>query len=156
MLLLSHCSRKSENTSNLLFPDSSIDKDRSFLERLSSEASEELIARFSKNCIDYIDATAREAGLRASCKWPSFEEYVQLRRLNGGVLPSFEMVEAALGFTIPQEVHNNDTFKELVFAAVDVICLSNVCILHGNVFICSFAYHFVGYLLFRDGAHKRQ
>ncbi|OCB90779.1 terpenoid synthase [Sanghuangporus baumii] len=97
---------------------------KDFLERFSS-ASEELRARFVTHCIGYIDATAREAGLRATGQTPSFEDYVQLRRQNGGLFPAFEMVEFALGFTLPAGVLEDNDFQNIVFAAMDIICMSN-------------------------------
>ncbi|KAL5495814.1 hypothetical protein ACEPAI_1278 [Sanghuangporus weigelae] len=97
---------------------------KDFLERFSS-ASEELRTRFLTHCIDYIDATSREASLRVTRQMPSFEDYVQLRRQNGGLFPAFEMVEFALGFTLPAGVLEDNDFQSIVLAAIDIICMSN-------------------------------
>ncbi|KAL5535012.1 hypothetical protein ACEPAF_3103 [Sanghuangporus sanghuang] len=67
---------------------------KNFLERLG-HASEKLGARFVLHCIEFVDTTVRQAGLRASGKSPSYDEYVKIRCENAGVLPSFDLDEAA-------------------------------------------------------------
>lgn len=89
-------------------------------------APEALIARFVKHQTDYLDAVAQEARLRNAGQRPTLDEYFRLRRQNGGVFMSFDMSEAALGIDFPEEVLENETFKNIVIAAVDIIGLANV------------------------------
>ncbi|KAL5534778.1 hypothetical protein ACEPAG_1242 [Sanghuangporus baumii] len=97
---------------------------RDFMSRLSGVSSE-LLKRFIAHFIQYIDATVREAGNRTDGKIPTFEEHLRLRRDNGGLFSTFDIIEVALGITLPPEVFVDSNFQSIVLAANDMISYSN-------------------------------
>ncbi|KAL5535013.1 hypothetical protein ACEPAF_3104 [Sanghuangporus sanghuang] len=97
---------------------------RDFMNRLSGISNKPL-DRFIAHFIEYIDATAREAGNRTDGKIPTFEEHLCLRRDNGGLFSAFDIIEVALGITLPPEVLVDNNFQSIVLAANDMISYSN-------------------------------
>ena len=91
-----------------------------------SHISEELRARFVAHLIQYINGISEEATLRTDGEFPSFEEYIKIRRDNGGLFPCCDMVEIILGVTLPAEVIEDSNFQKIMDAAVDMMSLSNV------------------------------
>ncbi|KAL5518434.1 hypothetical protein ACEPAH_116 [Sanghuangporus vaninii] len=97
---------------------------RDYMKRISGVPIE-LLERFVSHFVEYIDATTREAGHRSNCKIPTLEDHIKLRRDNGGVLPTFDVMEVALGITLPPEVFSDRDFQSMVIAANDMICYAN-------------------------------
>ncbi|OCB88734.1 terpenoid synthase [Sanghuangporus baumii] len=90
-----------------------------------SHISTELHARFVSHLIQYIDGISKEATLRTDGEFPSFEEYIKIRRDNGGLFPCCDIVEIILGITLPRKVIEDKNFQKILDAAVDMMCLSN-------------------------------
>ena len=130
------------------------------MERFSGTA-EQVRTRFVTNHINYMDAVVKEASLRAAGQILPFEEYIHLRRQNGGVFSCFAIIEAALGIVLPAEVFEDDTFQDLIYAANDVIILSNASVCHSytggktlhKMLLTDIV---IGYILICGGAYKRQ
>ncbi|KAL5518435.1 hypothetical protein ACEPAH_117 [Sanghuangporus vaninii] len=97
---------------------------RDYMKRLSG-VSTELLERLVSHFTAYMDATAREASHRTDGKIPTLEDHIRLRRDNGGVLPAFDVIEVALGITLPPEVFNDRDLQSMVLAANDMICYAN-------------------------------
>ncbi|EJD04456.1 terpenoid synthase [Fomitiporia mediterranea MF3/22] len=98
---------------------------KDFMTRLSRIASPEVRERFVSHCVAYINATAKEATLRATNKKLSFEEYTHLRRDNGGELACFDLIEAVLRIALPAEVFEDPSFQAICCSMNDLICLAN-------------------------------
>ncbi|KZV74617.1 terpenoid synthase [Peniophora sp. CONT] len=81
--------------------------------------------RFLQYNTDYVACVAREAELREAHTVLSPPDYRDLRRENSAVRVCFGLFEYTLGIDLPDEVFENDTFKAMYFAAVDMVCWAN-------------------------------
>ena len=111
--------------------------------------------------IEFMDAVVKEASLRSAGQMLPFEEYVHLRRQNGGVLSSFIMAEATLGIVLPAEVFEDDTFQNIICAANDAIVISNVSAYYSytggkTLHKMLLTDMVIGHILICRGAYKRQ
>ncbi|KAH8111216.1 terpenoid synthase [Phellopilus nigrolimitatus] len=81
--------------------------------------------RFLPNHENYANAVIREAERRDRYAVLSLKEYEEFRRVNGGVLPSFNLIECCFKFHLPDEVIEHPTIKRMTDAAISIICWSN-------------------------------
>ncbi|EJD04468.1 terpenoid synthase, partial [Fomitiporia mediterranea MF3/22] len=108
---------------------------KDFIVHLSCIASPEICERFVSYCIEYIDATMKEADLCTTNKIPSFKEYTHLRQGNRGVFATFDVIEAVsshitplntvLRITLPPDVFEDPNFQNICCSMNDLICLAN-------------------------------
>ena len=82
--------------------------------------------RFLKNCEDYITAIGKEAYYREHGIVLDLESFQILRRENSAVRTCFGLFGLTLGLDLPDEVATHETMMKLHFAAVDMVCWSNV------------------------------
>ena len=82
--------------------------------------------RFVKHCIAYLSATVEEAALRERAEIPSLSDYHRIRRNNGAMQACFDLIEVALGISLPDAVFDDPNFVCTFFAAVDMVCWANV------------------------------
>ena len=104
------------------------------MNRLSGMTTKVTLDRFVRHCIEYMEATVEEAALRERRELSSLEDYCRIRQDNGGVKPCFDLIEVALGVSLPDTVFDDPNFVQVFHAAVDMICWSNVGI-HSITFI---------------------
>lgn len=90
----------------------------------------------------YLDGTSKEAELRERKEVLNLTDFTPLRRENSALRVVFELAEYALGLDIPDEVFENEFFQSIYFAAIDMVCWSNVCLVH-CVVIISITYWFI-------------
>lgn len=67
-----------------------------------------------------------EAELRERDEVLSMAAFEPLRRDNSGVCVCFSLFEFALGIDLPDSVFEDKVFMEVYWAAVDMVCWSNV------------------------------
>jgi len=72
----------------------------------------------------YTAAVVQEANDRVMHIYRTFEEYLQIRRLSSGCLPSFTLCE--FGLDLPEDVFNHPMLTELRQQATDLIAIGNV------------------------------
>ncbi|KAG7085298.1 Sesquiterpene synthase 10 [Marasmius oreades] len=82
-------------------------------------------ARFIEHCADYIRAVSAESELRERGEVLDVDAFIQLRRNNSAVILCFDMIEYALGISLPEEVVDHPTFREMYWAATDMVCWAN-------------------------------
>ncbi|VDB89812.1 unnamed protein product [Peniophora sp. CBMAI 1063] len=82
-------------------------------------------SRLLQHCVDYVACFAREAELRETQTVLDPLSYRDLRRGNSAVRVCFGLYEYALGIDLPDEVFENDTFRSLYWAAVDMTWWAN-------------------------------
>ncbi|VDB85484.1 unnamed protein product [Peniophora sp. CBMAI 1063] len=98
---------------------------KEFRARLVRTCSPRSFSRFLQHCVDYVACFAREAELRETQTVLDPLGYRDLRRGNSAVRACFTLYEYALGIDLPDEVSENDTFKRLYWAAVDMTWWAN-------------------------------
>jgi Delta6-protoilludene synthase len=89
--------------------------------KVLSQAAQE---RFIKTFGEYVYAVADEASDRARGHIRGIDDYLKLRRLTVGGIPSFPVVEA--GLNIPDEVMTHLAMESLCAYAEESLVLSNV------------------------------
>ena len=82
------------------------------------------MAHFREEWEAYTAAVVREADDRARRIYRTFEEYLQIRRLSSGCLPSFTLCE--FGLDLPEDVFHHPLLTELRQQATDLIAIGNV------------------------------
>ncbi|VDB89814.1 unnamed protein product [Peniophora sp. CBMAI 1063] len=82
-------------------------------------------SRLLQYCMHYVACFAREAELRETQTVLDPLSYRDLRRENSAVRVCFGLYEYALGIDLPDSVFENETFKTLYWAAVDMVCWAN-------------------------------
>ncbi|KAK1219384.1 Sesquiterpene synthase 10 [Marasmius sp. AFHP31] len=102
---------------------SAITKD--FRERYFRRAGPLASARFLEHCGDYIRAVSTEAELRERGQVLDVNDFVKLRRDNSAVILCFDLFEYALGIELPEEVVEDEMFREMYWAATDMVCWAN-------------------------------
>ena len=83
-------------------------------------------ARIVKLCASYAAGTAREAELREEHSVLGPDEYRDLRRENSAVRVCLGLIEYELGIDLPNGVFENETFKRMYWAVIDMVCWANV------------------------------
>lgn len=73
-----------------------------------------------------MDATAREAENREHGTILGLKDYIDLRRGNSGVYPTFTLIEYLLGINLESEVFNHVVLLSMTRAAVDLAMIANV------------------------------
>ena len=76
--------------------------------------------------IEHVDGQAKEAFLRTEDLIPTLDECLKMRRHSGGVYLPFDIIEVALGNTLPKEVYEDDNFRSILDAGNDMVYLANV------------------------------
>ena len=88
-------------------------------------ASPRTARRLLKNYENYLLAVVKEAKDRETHHIPtSIEEYLELRRLTGAMIPSFDML--LLPLDIPDQILDDPSIKALEFMVVDMVVVANV------------------------------
>lgn len=82
--------------------------------------------RFLEHCDNYIENVSIEAQLREDGEILDLDAFISLRRENSAIRLCFGLFEYVLGFDLPQEVFDDQTFMEAYWAAADMVCWSNV------------------------------
>ncbi|KAG6868063.1 hypothetical protein C0993_007850 [Termitomyces sp. T159_Od127] len=82
--------------------------------------------RFLKNWETYCASVITEAELREQGRILDVDAFVALRRENSAVRLCFSLIEYCFGTDLPDEVFEHPTFLEIYWAAVDLVCWSNV------------------------------
>lgn len=82
--------------------------------------------RLISHLTDCINTVPHEADLRERGEVFGIDEYITHRRENGAVRPCFDIIEYNLGIDLPDNVFEDPAMKHLYFAAVDMVCWSNV------------------------------
>jgi hypothetical protein len=88
-------------------------------------ASPRTAHRFLRNYESYLRAVVKEAKDRETRHIPtSVEEYLELRRLTAGLVPSLDMI--LLPLDIPDHLLDDPRIKELEFMVIDMVVVANV------------------------------
>jgi hypothetical protein len=87
--------------------------------------------RFLDHCKEYINCVVIEAELRERGEILDLPSFTALRRENSAIRLCFGLFEYVLGVDLPDEVFEDPVFMRLYWAAADMVCWSNVCILLG-------------------------
>ena len=74
----------------------------------------------------YVYAFTREADLRTRGEILDLDAYIIDRRDNAAIRPCFDLMEWALGFSLPDEVFEDEAFQRVYWAGIDMVCWSNV------------------------------
>ena len=82
--------------------------------------------RFLRSHGSYVYAVSHEAELRAQGEMLNLDDYIRIRRQNSGTRPCFDLMEWGLGFSLPDEVFEDETFRRVYWAGVDMVCWANV------------------------------
>lgn len=101
-----------------------------FRDRYIILASDYNFQRFLAHFKDYMEAVCKEAELRERGELLTIADYLPLRRENSAIRLSFKLAEFSLRIDIPDEVFANDVFMSLYLGAADMICWSNVRMVH--------------------------
>lgn len=82
--------------------------------------------RFLQHFHGCLGAMEEQALSRSSGYIPSIDEYIRLRRLTSGCIPSFDMIELSCGFELPDEVVSHPLMCLMKDAVNDFTAFSNV------------------------------
>ena len=82
--------------------------------------------RFFEYNVAYTYAVGIEAELREKDFVLDVQSYVRLRRNNSAVLSCFGLIEYAYGTDLPDGVFEDPGFRQLLDAACDLVCWTNV------------------------------
>jgi len=82
-------------------------------------------ARFSQTLNDYFASSIWEAENRQARAQPSTDQYTRMRRVTGGLPIYIDLVEFALGETLPLAVRRDPRVAELGLITNDVTCWHN-------------------------------
>ncbi|KZT50890.1 terpenoid synthase [Calocera cornea HHB12733] len=95
--------------------------------RMLPKSSLYLKARLIQSLATYLEAVCQHCALRSRrASVPTIEEYILLRREEGGVRPCFALVESVNSLDLPDEIFTHPVFHDLENAANDMIVWSNV------------------------------
>lgn len=81
--------------------------------------------RYRRHVPRMLRSLDEEAANRRPGHRPTVEEYVLTRRHSSQLLPMMDMVEAAQGVEVPEEVDASPALEELAWSAIDVISWGN-------------------------------
>lgn len=81
--------------------------------------------RFSQTMSDYFDSSVWEADNRQRRHAPNTEVYRSMRRVTGGLPIYIDLVELALGETLPLAKRRNEVVERMVRITNDVTCYHN-------------------------------
>lgn len=81
--------------------------------------------RFARHLIAYIEIYASELSNRRHVDPPMFQEYLPFRRTVSAVDVCWDLIEAALGRSLPEAVVESAVCQELRLAANDITCWTN-------------------------------
>ncbi|KAG7089012.1 hypothetical protein E1B28_010725 [Marasmius oreades] len=98
---------------------------KDFRQRYFRTAEPVSSARFLRHCADYIGAVCTEAELRERGEVLDVDAFIRLCRNNSAVVLCFDIVEYALGTSLPEEVVEHPIFREMYWAATDMVCWAN-------------------------------
>jgi hypothetical protein len=79
--------------------------------------------RLGDRFLEYLDGLERRAGHAAAGSVPGLLEFVAMRRATSGVPAWAELLDAALGLHLPEEVRGHYLLREIVDCAADVSAL---------------------------------
>ena len=96
--------------------------------RFGAFFSGSLKERFIRHNKEFVDAVVREASLRAEGSVLGVEEYINLRRTNSAVAAFYDLIEVALATELEDAIYNNEVFKKVYMASLDLIAFCNVSI----------------------------
>ena len=82
--------------------------------------------RFVEHSVSYCKAVAKEAELRERGCTLDIESYTKLRREFCSVQFCADLFEYGHGLDLPNAVYDNNVFRQMYWAGVDMIYLSNV------------------------------
>lgn len=82
------------------------------------------------HCEAYVEAVAQEAELRETDTVLGLEAFEALRRENSAIRLCFGLFEYVLGVDLPDEVFADDAFLACYWAAADMVCWANVCLIY--------------------------
>ncbi|MGB3437503.1 MAG: terpene synthase family protein [Actinophytocola sp.] len=91
-------------------------------ERLLLPMPEHWRRRFDGHVRDYLTACRWESANRQANRTPTVTEFPAARRDAGAIWPSLDLLEYAIGETLPDCLYLSEPFQELVTAAADVVC----------------------------------
>ena len=97
-----------------------------FNARLSAKDLPGFRRRFMKSQSSYVYAFTREAELRVRGEVLNLDDYIRIRRENAAIRPCFDLMEWGLGFSLPDEVFEDEAFQRVYWAGIDMVCWANV------------------------------
>jgi hypothetical protein len=97
-----------------------------FRERLMKNIKPRTWCRFVDQCERYVESVINEVSLRETKEVLPLAAYIDLRRDNSAVMPCCTILEYSLGLELPDELFEDETFLKVYWAAVDMVCWSNV------------------------------
>ncbi|KZO97574.1 terpenoid synthase [Calocera viscosa TUFC12733] len=102
----------------LSFPDN-------FWTRMLPDCGHRVRARFIEATAVFFQGVSRQSKLRAKEAIPSVEQFLVLRRDDGGLKPCFALIEYAAGIDLPEKVMKHSVIKRLQTEANDLVVWSN-------------------------------
>jgi hypothetical protein len=98
----------------------------SFRQNLLRSAKPQFFKHFLSSLRGYTQAVAQEAELREAGEVHDLIRFVPLRRENSAIRCCFALIEYNFGIELPDVVFDDPVFQSVYFAAVDMVCWSNV------------------------------
>ncbi|KAG8684498.1 hypothetical protein FRC08_013661 [Ceratobasidium sp. 394] len=98
----------------------------SYFNRMRGNSSAATMQRFV-NAVDlYTKATFQQTLNRSVDDVPTIDEFIQLRRDTSAVKIMYPVIEYSLGFSLPEEVHNDPVMAQLLLAGNDLTWANDV------------------------------
>ncbi|KLO08670.1 terpenoid synthase [Schizopora paradoxa] len=96
-----------------------------FRERYARKAGANCMRRFVENCENYCAAVAKEAELRDLDCTLDIDSFTKLRREYSATQLCVGLFEYVHGIDLPDAVFDDDVFRLVYWAGVDMLCLTN-------------------------------
>jgi 5-epi-alpha-selinene synthase len=94
-------------------------------DRLVAQMPEAWMKRFTRSCVVYFEGCAWEAETRVNGTCPDVETYIHMRRLTSGAYPMIDLIEAADGIRLNEEIWSNPIIKEMIELTNDQLGWAN-------------------------------
>ena len=86
-----------------------------------------MIERYLMNFYKYLDSLPEESRDRETHRLRNTEEHFALRRLTGGLMPSFDFI--VMPYNLPDEAENHPIIARMKLAVGDLVITANVSLL---------------------------
>ena len=94
-------------------------------DRLVTKMPEAWMQRFIRSVVAYFEGCAWEAETRVNGTCPDVETYIHMRRLTVGAYQVLDLIEAAEGFHLNEEIWSNPIIKEMIDLTSDQLGWAN-------------------------------